>query len=254
MLRARRHAGRRDGRRARARRRHGRIRPRASRVFRPQPATPAREARARCRARARSRPARGASPTSKSSTALRQQTDRANGRANGDRGSSERPSATPMNDVRALIRKARRERILVLDGAMGTMIQGHGLGGGRLPRRALRDHPHDLQGQQRHARAHPARRHPRASTRPTSRRAPTSSRPTRSTRPSIAQADYGLRVGRLRASTSRRARLAKRCAPNGRERTPDRPRFVAGALGPTNRTLSLSPDVNDPGFRTADLR
>ncbi len=32
-------------------------------------------------------------------------------------------------------------------------------------------------------------------------------------------------------------------------RAPDRPRFVAGALGPTNRTASLSPDVNDPGFR-----
>ncbi len=45
------------------------------------------------------------------------------------------------------------------------------------------------------------------------------------------------------------ARVAREAADAFTEKTPDRPRFVAGALGPTNRTASLSPDVNNPGFR-----
>ena len=45
------------------------------------------------------------------------------------------------------------------------------------------------------------------------------------------------------------ARLARECADAWTARTPDKPRFVAGALGPTNRTASISPDVNDPGAR-----
>ena len=45
------------------------------------------------------------------------------------------------------------------------------------------------------------------------------------------------------------ARLARECADAWTATTPDKPRFVAGALGPTNRTASISPDVNDPGAR-----
>ena len=45
------------------------------------------------------------------------------------------------------------------------------------------------------------------------------------------------------------ARIARECADAWTARTPDKPRFVAGALGPTNRTASISPDVNDPGAR-----
>ena len=45
------------------------------------------------------------------------------------------------------------------------------------------------------------------------------------------------------------ARLAREVADEYSERTPDQPRFVAGSIGPTNKTLSISPDVNDPGFR-----
>ncbi len=45
------------------------------------------------------------------------------------------------------------------------------------------------------------------------------------------------------------ARLARECADAWTAKTPDKPRFVAGALGPTNRTATISPDVNDPGFR-----
>jgi 5-methyltetrahydrofolate--homocysteine methyltransferase len=65
---------------------------------------------------------------------------------------------------------------------------------------------------------------------------------------SIAQADYGLQ-GKVRELNAAAARLARECADGWTARTPAKPRFVAGALGPTNRTASISPDVNDPGAR-----
>jgi 5-methyltetrahydrofolate--homocysteine methyltransferase len=66
----------------------------------------------------------------------------------------------------------------------------------------------------------------------------------------VAQADYGLEdlVPELNREA---ARLARECADAAS--TPERPRFVAGVLGPTNRTASLSPDVNDPGYRAIDF-
>src|SRR5207253_2131608 len=65
---------------------------------------------------------------------------------------------------------------------------------------------------------------------------------------SVAQADYGLEplVYELNVIASRLARAA---ADEWTAKTPDRPRFVAGSIGPTNRTLSISPDVNNPAFR-----
>ena len=66
---------------------------------------------------------------------------------------------------------------------------------------------------------------------------------------SIAQADYGLEARRARDQPRGRAARARARRRVGRASTPDRPRFVAGALGPTNRTASISPDVNDPGAR-----
>ena len=64
----------------------------------------------------------------------------------------------------------------------------------------------------------------------------------------IAQADYGLEPLAYEMNVAG-ARLARAAADEWSERTPDRPRFVAGAIGPTNRTLSISPDVNNPAFR-----
>ncbi|VTP67938.1 Methionine synthase [Serratia rubidaea] len=64
----------------------------------------------------------------------------------------------------------------------------------------------------------------------------------------IAMADYHMEA--LSAEINREAaRLARRCADEWTARTPDKPRYVAGVLGPTNRTASISPDVNDPAFR-----
>ncbi len=65
---------------------------------------------------------------------------------------------------------------------------------------------------------------------------------------SIAMADY--RMESLAYDINlESARLAKQAADEYTQKTPDKPRFVAGVLGPTNRTASMSPDVNDPGFR-----
>ena len=64
----------------------------------------------------------------------------------------------------------------------------------------------------------------------------------------IAQADYAMQ-DEVAAMNGTAARLAREAADAWTARTPDRPRFVAGALGPTNRTASISPDVNDPAAR-----
>jgi 5-methyltetrahydrofolate--homocysteine methyltransferase len=141
-------------------------------------------------------------------------------------------------------------RILVLDGAMGTMIQRYKLGedafrGGHGG--CLHDHAHDLKGdndllvltQPDVIRAiHMSYLEAGADIIETNTFGATS----------IAQADYGLQ-DHARAMNLAAAKIARECADAWTSRTPDRPRFVAGALGPTNRTASISPDVNDPGAR-----
>ncbi len=138
-------------------------------------------------------------------------------------------------------------RILLLDGAMGTMIQGHRLDEAGYRGACLASHGHDLKGdndvlvltQPDIVRAiHDAYFEAGADI--------VSSNTFNAT--SIAQADYGL-AGRAREINAAAARLARECADAWTARTPGKPRFVAGALGPTNRTASISPDVNDPGAR-----
>ncbi|MEM9664350.1 MAG: homocysteine S-methyltransferase family protein, partial [Bacteroidota bacterium] len=137
------------------------------------------------------------------------------------------------------------ERILVLDGGMGTMIQRHSLDEADYRGHRFADHAHPLQGNS----------DVLSLTQPTIIRdihrqyleagADVIETNTFSAT-SIAQADYHLEdtVYDLNVASARLARQAVEAVA-----TPDRPRFVAGAIGPTNRTLSISPDVNDPGFR-----
>ena len=66
---------------------------------------------------------------------------------------------------------------------------------------------------------------------------------------SISQSDYGLEKI-VYDLNYRSAIIAKEAAEEFTKRNPDKPRFVAGSIGPTNRTCSISPDVNDPGFRS----
>lgn len=69
---------------------------------------------------------------------------------------------------------------------------------------------------------------------------------------SIAQADYNLEKYAYDINYHS-AKIAKEVADEVTQQTPNKPRFVAGSIGPTNRTLSISPDVNDPGFRNIEF-
>lgn len=155
------------------------------------------------------------------------------------------------------IREIVKQRILVLDGAMGTMIQRHKLEEEDFRDERLQNHPSSLKGnndllsitqpeiikdihrEYYKAGADIAETNTFSST-------------------SIAQEDYGLQsedwVYELNQQS---AKIAKEVALEFKETEPDKPRFVAGSMGPTNKTASLSPDVNDPGYRAVsfdDLR
>ena len=138
-------------------------------------------------------------------------------------------------------------RILILDGAMGTMIQSYKLGEADYRGGAFAAHTHDLKGdndllvltQPDIVRAiHNAYLEAGADVISTNTFNATS----------IAQTDYQL-DRRVREINGAAAQLARECADAWTLKTPEKPRFVAGALGPTNRTASISPDVNDPGAR-----
>ena len=149
--------------------------------------------------------------------------------------------------VRAELDRRLAARILVLDGAMGTMIQRSGLTESDFRGERFRDHPHDLKGDNDLL----------ALTRPDvverihheyleAGSDIIETNTFNST--SVSQADYGLEsiVYELNLEA---ARIAKRTATDWTGRTPDQPRFVAGAIGPTSRTLSISPEVDDPAAR-----
>ncbi len=138
-----------------------------------------------------------------------------------------------------------QQRIAIIDGAMGTMIQRYKLGEADFRSERFRDHPKDLKGnndllvltrpdviREIHGQYLAAG----ADLIETNTFGATS----------VAQEDYGLAhlAGEMNVAA---ARIAREVADE--YSTPDKPRFVAGALGPTPRTASISPDVNDPGAR-----
>lgn len=139
------------------------------------------------------------------------------------------------------------QRIMVLDGAMGTMIQRYRLEEADFRGSRFAEWPCDLKGNNDLLvlsqpavirEIHDAYLAAGADILETNTFNATS----------IAMADY--RMESLSAEINREAaRLARSCADAWTAKTPDRPRFVAGVLGPTNRTCSISPDVNDPAFR-----
>ncbi|WP_293774314.1 methionine synthase [uncultured Pantoea sp.] len=139
------------------------------------------------------------------------------------------------------------QRIMVLDGGMGTMIQRCGLEEQAFRGSRFADWPCDLKGNndllvlsqpQVIREIHDAYLAAGADILETNTFNATS----------IAMADY--RMESLAAEINlEAARLARACADAWTAKTPDRPRYVAGVLGPTNRTCSISPDVNDPAFR-----
>jgi 5-methyltetrahydrofolate--homocysteine methyltransferase len=148
-----------------------------------------------------------------------------------------------MNTIQEILKK----RILVLDGAMGTMIQRHKLEEEDFRKGWFENHHKSLKGnndllsltrpeiieeihrQYFEAGADIAETNTFSGT-------------------TVAQADYDLQdfVYEINYHS---AKIARKVAAEFTALNPDKPRFVAGSIGPTNRTASISPDVNDPGFR-----
>jgi 5-methyltetrahydrofolate--homocysteine methyltransferase len=146
-----------------------------------------------------------------------------------------------------MIRKACAERILVLDGAMGTAIQGHRLGEAEFRGERFEHHTQDLRGDNDIiALTQPALVREIHSAYLDAGADIIETNTFNATR--ISQSDYGLESAVYELNVEA-ARLAKAVASEWSDRTPDRPRFVAGALGPTSKTLSISPRVADPGYR-----
>ena len=148
-----------------------------------------------------------------------------------------------------LIDTLLRQRILVLDGAMGTMIQRHKLDEAAFRGTRFADHSNDLKGNNdlltlTQPEVISGIHHEYLAAGSDIIETNTFS----ST--AIAQSDYALEAIAYELNVEA-SRLAKEAAGVWTKQTPDRPRFVAGALGPTNRTLSISPDVNDPTFRAS---
>ena len=145
------------------------------------------------------------------------------------------------------LQQLAEEKILILDGAMGTMIQRHTLTEADFRGELLKGHAHDLRGnndllsitrpdiikdihrQYYAAGADIVETNTFSST-------------------TIAQADYKLEHLAYQLNYES-AKIAKEVASEFNKANPDKPRFVAGAFGPTNRTASISPDVNNPGYR-----
>lgn len=145
------------------------------------------------------------------------------------------------------IRDLLKERILILDGAMGTMIQRHQLTEEDFRNESLKDHPKPLKGnndllsvtrpdiikdihrQYFEAGADIVETNTFSAT-------------------TVAQADYHLEhmVDEINFQS---AKIAREVADEITAKDPSKPRFVAGSMGPTNKLASMSPDVNDPGFR-----
>ncbi len=146
-----------------------------------------------------------------------------------------------------LIEEILQKRILVLDGAMGTMLQRYKFTEADFRGKRFADWPHPLQGNndllsltQPDAIATIHRKYFEAGADIVETNTFSGT--------TIAMADYHMEdlVYELNFES---AKIAKRVALEFTELEPDKPRFVAGSIGPTNKTASMSPVVNDPGFR-----
>ena len=148
----------------------------------------------------------------------------------------------------ATLERLLAERILVLDGAMGTMIQRRKLTEADFRGERFKDHPSDLKGNNDLlvltrpdviADIHSEYLEAGADIIETNTFSSTA----------VSQADYGTEAFAYELNFEA-AKLARRVTDEWTAKTPERPRFVAGSMGPTTKTLSISPDVNNPAFRS----
>ncbi|MEO2099531.1 MAG: homocysteine S-methyltransferase family protein, partial [Flavobacteriaceae bacterium] len=149
------------------------------------------------------------------------------------------------------IEKDLEKRILVLDGAMGTMIQNHGLAEADFRGSRFKEHPCPLKGNNDLLSItqpeiikgiHRAYLEAGADIVETNTFSSTS----------IGMADYQMEEFAYELNFES-AKIAKEVTQEYQKKTPNKNRYVAGSIGPTNRTASMSPDVNDPGFRAVDF-
>ena len=145
------------------------------------------------------------------------------------------------------IRELLKKRILVLDGAMGTMLQAQGLNDTDFNRGIFANHPTPLKGDN----------DVLCITRPDAVKAVHKAyldagadiiETNTFNSNAISQADYGLQ-DRVYELAYAGAKIAREAADEAEAATPDKPRFVAGSMGPTGRTASMSPSVDDPAAR-----
>ncbi len=145
------------------------------------------------------------------------------------------------------IREILKKRILVLDGAMGTMLQQYKFDEADFRGDRFKDYPSDLKGNndllsitqpKAIADVHAAYFEAGADIVETNTFSGTTT----------AMADYDMEflVDELNVQS---AQIARKVADEFTAREPEKPRYVAGSIGPTNKTASMSPDVNDPGYR-----
>ena len=158
---------------------------------------------------------------------------------------------TPNGGRTAALQAALARRILVLDGAMGTMIQSYGLAEDDFRGEVYRDQPdalfgaNDLLSVTKPEVIHEIHR---AYLEAGSDIIETNTFNAQA----ISLSDYGLEAEAYRLNVAAAA-LARQAADEMTTRTPDKPRFVCGSIGPTNRTASLSPDVENPAFRNVSF-
>ncbi|MGB2761519.1 MAG: homocysteine S-methyltransferase family protein [Maribacter stanieri] len=152
-----------------------------------------------------------------------------------------------MKDIKEIL----KERILILDGAMGTMLQQYKFTEEDFRGERFKDYEHPLQGNndllsltQPEAIAEVHRKYFAAGADIVETNTFSGT--------TIAMADYYMEdlVYELNYES---ARIAKKVADEFTAKEPNKPRFVAGSIGPTNKTASMSPDVNDPGYRAVSF-
>jgi len=150
--------------------------------------------------------------------------------------------------VKNQIEEILKKRIMIIDGAMGTMIQRYKLEEKDFRNEELLDHPHPLKGNNDLL----------SVTRPDVIKAIHTEYFEAGTDivetntfggTTVAQADYFLDASWVYRINFEAAKIAKEVATEFTLKNPDKPRFVAGSMGPTTKLASMSPDVNDPGYR-----
>ncbi len=150
-----------------------------------------------------------------------------------------------------LLREALERRILIIDGAMGTMIQQYKLGEADYRGERFKDFAHDVKGNndllvltQPHIIQEIHRQYLEAGADILETNTFNSQ--------TISLADYHMEDLAYEMNVAG-ARIAREVADEFEKKNPAKPRFVAGVIGPTNRTASISPDVNNPGFRNVNF-